>query len=59
MPRAWHVPASELALIERERRRLDATAAFTDFDDVSHERLAAMSVRVGRLQAGSGPVVTR
>lgn len=48
---AWHVPPSDLALVERERLRLDATTASADFDDVSRARLAAASAQVGRMQA--------
>ena len=57
---AWNVTASDLGLVDRERRRLDATTAAADFDDVSRERLAAISSRVGTMAApGSDPVDDR
>ncbi|OFE15034.1 hypothetical protein BA895_07835 [Humibacillus sp. DSM 29435] len=46
---AWNVPATDLGLVDRERRRLDATTASADFDDVSRARLAAISARVGTM----------
>ena len=57
---AWNVPASELALVDRERRRLDATTAASDFDDTSLARLETLSARVGTMLApGSDPVDDR
>ncbi|MDN5764763.1 MAG: DUF2254 domain-containing protein [Humibacillus sp.] len=57
---AWNVTASDLGLVDRERRRLDATTASADFDDVSRARLAAVSSRVGTMASpGSDPVDDR
>lgn len=57
---AWNVTASDLVLVDRERRRLDATSASADFDDVSRARLAAVSARVGTMASpGSDPVDDR
>lgn len=57
---AWNVTASDLGLVDRERRRLDATTASADFDDVSRARLAAISARVGTMASpGSDPVDDR
>lgn len=57
---AWNVTASDLVLVDRERRRLDATTASADFDDVSRARLAAVSSRVGTMASpGSDPVDDR
>ena len=57
---AWNVTPADLVLVERERKRLDATTASADFDDVSRARLAAISARVGTMASpGSHPVDDR
>lgn len=40
---AWHVAAPDLSLVERERRRLDASTQGSDFDPVTRARLADLS----------------
>ncbi|MEO7069904.1 MAG: DUF2254 domain-containing protein [Nostocoides sp.] len=42
----WHVAARDRSLLDRERRRLDASSASSDFDDVTRSRLASLSQSV-------------
>ncbi|MEO5745440.1 MAG: DUF2254 domain-containing protein [Terracoccus sp.] len=54
---AWNVTSADLGLVDRERRRLDATTASADFDDVSQARLAAISARVGMMASPGSDLV--